>query len=45
MDLQECSELGVEGRDVEAELRGLGGLLEDQLSAALQQCRCSRLNI
>lgn len=37
--LQECTELGVEGRNVEAELRGLGGLLEEQLSAAVQQCR------
>lgn len=40
--LQECSELGVEGRNVEAELRGLGGLLEEQLGAAVQQCRSLR---
>jgi hypothetical protein len=36
---QECKELGVEGRNVEAELRGLSGLLEEQLGAAVQCCR------
>lgn len=35
---QECRDLGIEGRNVEAELRGLGGALSEQLSAAVGGC-------
>lgn len=41
---QECRDLGIAGRDVDAELRGLDGLVAGQLSAAVGTCTASAVS-